>query len=266
MGALPWCFSTLGCVEATLLEVVALADAHAIPLIELRGLDGSLDMAAVLARARQRHPGLCAQLAAARRVRVVGTSFQIITAGEAERADLLAVAAQADALGCPWLRVFGCIAAGYVLDQAGMAAAAATLAWWRDQRAACGFACDLLLETHDAFSAGADCARLRERAGGLGILWDAHHSRYRAGEDIAWTWRELAADVHHVHLKDSVAAADGRRSVLPGAGDEAVRELLALLAAGGYAGAVSLEWERKWEPHLPPLTEALAALARAGWR
>lgn len=261
-----WCFSTLGCVEAGLAEVVALADLHAIPLLELRGLDGSLDLAAALAAAWCGHRDLCLGLREARRVRVLGTSFLLLRDDAAGRDQLLACAAQADALDCPWLRVFGRAGGGLDLADAELERAGATLAWWRGERAARGLRCDLLLETHDVFSSTANCRRLLLIDGGVDLLWDAHHTWAAAGEPFAATWAALGARVRHVHVKDSRLHQGRREGALPGAGEVPIPALLALLREADYAGAVSLEWERHWEPHLPPLADALAALAPAGWR
>jgi hypothetical protein len=41
----------------------------------------------------------------------------------------------------------------------------------------------------------------------------------------------------------------------------ALREAL----GSGYAGAVSLEWERQWHPELPPLADALRSAAARSW-
>lgn len=265
-GGPAWCFSTLGCVEAGLAEVVALADAHAIPLLELRGLDGSLDLAAALAAAWRDHRELCTRLRDDRRVRVLGTSFLLLRDDAAGRDQLLACAAQADALACPWLRVFGRAGHGLELADADLERAGATLAWWRHERAARGLRCDLLLETHDVFSSTANCQRLLAIGDGIDLLWDAHHTWVAAGEPFAATWAALGARVRHVHVKDSRLHQGRREGVLPGAGDVPIPALLALLREAGFAGAVSLEWERHWEPYLPPLAEALAALAPAGWR
>ncbi len=42
---LPRCFSTLGCPSASLDQVQEIARRHDVPLIELRALDGTLELA-----------------------------------------------------------------------------------------------------------------------------------------------------------------------------------------------------------------------------
>lgn len=260
---LSWCFSTLGCVEADLPEVVALADRFAIPGIELRGLGGELDPAAALGGARDRHPELWAELRGQGRVRMIGTSFLLSANGAAERAALLAGAELADALACPWLRVFGRSGDRLDLAEAELDRMEEALRWWGREKAARGLRCGLIVETHDVLSSTANCLRLLARCEAP-ILWDAHHTWCAAGEPFAATWRALGPRIRHVHVKDSAPAQSGRHGCLPGRGDVPIPELLALLRRAAFAGAVSLEWERRWEPHLPELPLALAALT--AWR
>lgn len=69
-------------------------------------------------------------------------------------------------------------------------------------------------------------------------------------------------------MKDSVSRPSARlpyNYTLPGQGEFPMPALRRVLEAGGYAGVLSLEWERMWHPALPPLDEALAAAAAASW-
>jgi sugar phosphate isomerase/epimerase len=267
MVGLSWCFSTLGCGELGLAEVVRLADRFAIPGIELRGLDGSLDIVAVLGRAISEHPELVAGLVAARRVRGIGTSFRLLDDSPAAREELLACALLADRFACPHLRVFGRGGEDLRLTAAEADRGAATVRWWTGERVRRGLSCRLLVETHDVFSSSENCLALLGRtAGGIEVLWDAHHTWCAAGEDFALTWERLGPLVRHVHVKDSRLHDGKREGTMPGQGDVPIPRLLDLLGRAGFGGPVSLEWERWWEPHLPPLPEALAALTSAGWR
>ena len=71
-----------------------------------------------------------------------------------------------------------------------------------------------------------------------------------------------------MHVKDSMPVPSGKPPftyVLPGAGEFPMEALRAALEADGFAGPVSLEWEKFWHPDLPPLDTALAAAAARGW-
>jgi fatty-acyl-CoA synthase len=50
---------------------------------------------------------------------------------------------------------------------------------------------------------------------------------------------------------------DGWQLVLLGEGEVPVREMLGLLAAGGYPGWISVEWEKRWHPEIEPPEVAL---------
>ena len=100
------------------------------------------------------------------------------------------------------------------------------------------------------------------------ILWDAHHTWKKGGEDPLVTWRAIRASVVHVHVKDSVSVPSARHPftyVLPGAGEFPMAPLRAELRAAGFAGPVSLEWERLWHPYLPSLDAALTAATHNRW-
>jgi sugar phosphate isomerase/epimerase len=86
----------------------------------------------------------------------------------------------------------------------------------------------------------------------VAFLWDAHHTCV-AGESPAETFRQLGRYVRHTHLKDSRAPKGDekdRRYVLTGSGEVPVKETVKVLAAGGYGGYYSFEWEKKWHPEI----------------
>ena len=252
-------FSSLGCGELNLAEISALATRFDIRDLELRVISGRLDLPAWFAET-----GLDAAseflASAGQRVIVLGTSVRLFE-GTKGLDELRAFARLARRLGCPWLRIFdGGLRNQPPRDAAGWQPALDLLAAWRDERAASGWTCDVLIETHDALVTNASVVELAARAqDGLNILWDSHHTWAVGGEPIADTWRTLRPWIRHIHVKDSAPAADGKRAyVLPGHGDFPFAELDALLRSDAYDGVLSLEWERHWHPHLPALPAALA--------
>jgi sugar phosphate isomerase/epimerase len=259
----PTCFSTLGCAEFDWPAVAALAHRHALRKVELRALADRLDLPAYL----QAHYGEPAAFAARVRadgltVPVLDTSLNLHRADAAAREAFLAFIPWAEALGTHFLRVFD----GGTFSPAANAApsfapAYETLAWWRELRARNGWHVDMIIETHDSLCSAAEIVRFQQ---GLtepaGILWDTWHTWFKAHEAPADTWRVIAPWVAHVHFKDGLRQPIGEhayRYVPPGQGVYPLAELDALLAAAGYTGSRSLEWERKWHPYLPPLEVAL---------
>jgi sugar phosphate isomerase/epimerase len=263
------CFSSLGCPGASLGEALDLAARHAIPAVELRTLGGTVDLAGYLAATygtparlaahlRERHPAV--------HVVALNASLRLADPVAADRDELATLAAWAEGLRVRWLRVFD---GGRDASDPEIAAAVATLAWWRELRAARGWNVDVMVETHDSLLTATTLQRFLAAAPDARLLWDSHHTWRKGGEDPAATWPALRAHVVHVHAKDSLAVPSARHPftyVLPGDGEFPMPHLRATLAAGGYAGLVSLEWERQWHPYLPPLEDALrTAAARAWW-
>jgi sugar phosphate isomerase/epimerase len=110
------------------------------------------------------------------------------------------------------------------------------------------------LETHDSFSASAVVAELLALvdSAAVGAVWDSHHP-HRVGERPADVWANLGPRILLAQVKDAradPAREDGWQLVLLGEGEVPVRDMLALLDAGGYQGWVSVEWEKRWHPEI----------------
>jgi sugar phosphate isomerase/epimerase len=261
-----YAFSSLGCSQFELDDVIALAARHGIECVELRTLAGSADLPGYFAAryGSPEHLGLHMRDAALSIVSF-GTSLRLVGNEEADRAALLAYVSWAEACGVETLRVFdgGANGTDDELEQA-----LATWHWWSAMRAARGWRVDLAIETHDAFAHEAPLLRLLEALPDCPILWDAHHTWRKGGADPVRTWRLLRDRVKHIHVKDSVPdarAKAGYSYVLPGAGQFPMFELMSVLREDGYEGVLSLEWERHWHPALPALEEALSTARQHDW-
>ena len=261
-------FSTLGCPDDSLDEVMALAAKHGITALELRALGGTVELPAYFGAGWGEPAALATHVAnAGCRVIALDTSFRLIGNSTEDRRALRAFLPWAEALGGVNLRVFD----GGQVDAVDLEEALVTLQWWHDERASSGWRSDLMIETHDSLVTADAIQALADRApaGGVRLLWDAHHTWKKGGEDPVVTWEAIAPMVRHVHVKDSVSTPSARHDftyVLPGDGEFPMRELRSRLSADSYAGPLSLEWERKWHPYLPPLADALAlADARRWW-
>jgi sugar phosphate isomerase/epimerase len=261
------CFSTLGCPDLSLEEVLGLAHRHGFDAVELRALEGTIDLPGLFRRRYGSPDELARRLADAPEVRIAvfDTSFHLVGGSANERGDLLAFAPWALALGVPWLRVFD---GGSAADDASLAEAGRTLAWWAETRAREGWPFDLAIETHDSLGTAGAVRRLLAAAPGARMLWDAHNMWRLSGEDPAATLAAIAPHVVHVHVKDSISRPSGPRAytyVLPGQGEFPMAAVAAGLRERGFDGCVSLEWEKLWHPALGPLDTAIEAAAAAGW-
>ena len=250
-------------------EVLALAEGHGLSAVELRALGGTLDLPEYFSQqfgAPDKIPD--AHLELSRRPRILGlnTSFKLSDTSIARREELLRFVPWAEALNVPRLRVFD---GGGKGDDSELERAADTFVWWRELRERHGWRTDLMIETHDSLFTGETIARFLSLAPGASMLWDTHHTWKRGGEMPAATWRVIKANVVHIHVKDSVSRPSARHPftyVIPGLGEFPSAELFAALRADQFAGPVSLEWEKLWNPEMPSLHEALtAANAKAWW-
>ncbi|PTX95585.1 TIM barrel protein [Opitutus sp. ER46] len=260
-------FSTLGCPDADLRNAVALAERFGLDAIELRALGETINLPAYLA-SEYGSPEAFAEAAGQFRIKIISldTSLHLAEAKAAEREQFLAFLPWAEAAGVRWLRVFD---GGAKLSERGaLAAAAETVAWWRDVRAANGYQADIMVETHNRFFSVPTLQRFLAVAPGTALLWDAHNTWKMGHEDPVTTWRGVHRHIVHVHLKDSISVPTKThpyKFVLPGTGEFPMAAVRAAMQADGFAGTQSLEWEKLWHPDLPSLETALRAAQEHHW-
>lgn len=258
-------FSTLGCPETTLAEAFALAERHGLQAVEIRALEGTLDIVGRLEAAFGSPEGLSEFLRGARtRVAAFGSSLKLAEATKADWDALERMASWAEAAGGAPLRVFD----GGGPDEVGAPArAAGNVRLWRALRARHSWKTDIVVETHDALVTAGRILSFAAACPGTRILWDSHHTWRKGGEDPLDTWRPIRGLVAHIHLKDSVGRpqrSPGYAYVPPGLGEFPMAPLRAALRAE-FGGVASLEWERFWHPELPGIEDALACAAARGW-
>lgn len=258
-------FSSLGCPQATLAQVFALAEKHGLQFVELRMLGGSIDLPVYFKEHYKTPTGLAAATAgSAVRVLALDGSMRLIGNTEADREALLAWVPWAEAAGIRWLRVFD---GGKTADDGEIAHAAATLHWWASLRRERGWRVDLMIETHDSLTSTPAIQRLLSARTDVHILWDTHHTWKKGGEDPVATWRALHEHIVHIHIKDSIPVPSARHPftyVLPGDGGFPAAGLVRVLRTE-YSGGLSLEWEKQWHPYLPELDEPLRVAAERQW-
>jgi fatty-acyl-CoA synthase len=230
-------FSSLACPGWTVEQIADAAGRYGYDAIEWRLADGEL-----LGPRTPRHvweriaacgvPAVC-----------LDTSAAFVQADDGGRAKAVAMSTamgeRAKQIGAPAIRVF----AGQVAEDVNVET---LIGPTREALAAAGATMPsdvaLLIETHDAWSRGADIARLVPD--GVGVLWDVAHS-VRADESPRETLEHIGVP-GLVHVKD----AAGPKLVHLGEGDVPLDETIAALRGVGYDGALSLEWEKLWHPGL----------------
>lgn len=275
-----WLFaaSTLGVVDEPLQDTVAMLERHGVGAVELRSADGAFVHPALPGPARAAVREACS--AAHIEIFAVASRVKIAAAGdddEVVRALVGELRLAAD-LGARYVRVFpGAPALAVSSDRvpqleedAAEVEARAVRRLLAVQEVAADLGVRPVIETHDSHPRGVDVARILRRldreapAHLVGAIWDVLHP-WRVGETLEVTAEALLPylldDRGYVQIKD-VAHPGDTTPVLQGSGTVPVLAMLDLLATADYRGPVSLEWERFWNPHVPPLADAVVAAAR----
>jgi sugar phosphate isomerase/epimerase len=259
-------FSTLGCAEFELDEALGLAARHGLDAIEIRALGGTIDLVSYFTERFGSPAHLAKALEASSvSVRAFDTSLHLVGATSQAKEEFLRYLPWAEAAGVRSLRVFD---GGETGDEGELAEAVSTLQWWRETARREGFRADIIIETHDFLALPGAIARFIEVAPDCALLWDTHHTWRKGGEDPVETWKQVRHNTRHLHIKDSISRPGPRLPysyVLPGSGEFPMAALRSALHADGYAGIMSLEWERLWHQDLPPLDLALRAAQKNGW-
>ena len=110
----------------------------------------------------------------------------------------------------------------------------------------------VIIESHGDFTDSPTLLEILKTAAmpNVALLWDAHHTFVAGKEDPATTFKALGSYVRHTHLKDSKPEGAGVRYVLTGDGTVPVRDTVNVLARSGYRGYYGFEWEKAWHPEI----------------
>src|ERR1700732_4427468 len=274
MNALRIAFSTLAFPDAPLAEAISLGSSWGYAGVELRVVDGQLIDSSMSATERAR----VKQTIAAAHLPIVSVESSFILTADDAGPEVRRFLELANDWESPLIRVYGGpLAEEPRARRTQIEKAAKILQGAAPLAEQLGVA--VAIETHDSFSASSVVADLLAMVDSrwVGALWDTHHP-YRMGESPAEVYGHIGPRVLHVQAKDARRSAEhkgGWQLVPLGEGEIPVREIIELLAAGGYRGYLSVEWEKYWHPeienpevalpqHLKVLEEWVQELAREG--
>jgi sugar phosphate isomerase/epimerase len=266
----PLAFSTLGCPKWEWKKILDFAQQHGFAAIELRGLEGNLDLPAHPVFAADRMEQTKKEIKAANlKIACVSSSANLYMDDPTKRAKELADARRfidlASTLGSPCVRVFGGKAesdknpAPDAETKARVAAGLRELGTYAGPRNV-----TVIIESHDHFTASTTLKDVLTQAASehVGLLWDAHHTFATSNEDPESTVKQLGPWIRHTHLKDSVGSGEDRHYVLTGRGNVPVERQIKALEAIGYKGFYCFEWEKMWHPDIDEPEIAIADYAR----
>jgi len=262
---LPIGFSTLGCPAWEWGKILDFAQANGFSAVELRGLQGNMDLPSRPEFAADRIEQSKKDVAAhGLGISCVSSSAHMHEIDPDKHAAQLADARKfidlAAALGAPNVRVFGNDTVGtreQSIEHVGTA-----LRQLGDYAGPKNVT--VIIESHGGFTDSPTLKAILEKADHphVALLWDAHHTYVSGKEDPAFTIEQLGKYIRHTHLKDSVKQGNDVHYVLTGRGEVPVKRQVQLLAATGYKGSFSFEWEKVWHPDIDEPEVAIADYAK----
>jgi sugar phosphate isomerase/epimerase len=248
-------FSTLGCPQWGLKKIAAAARTYGYDSIELRALEGSLNLLD--------HPELQSTVVEQTRaffndeglsICSVDTSCAFHAMDELERRENIETAVRyaelAARLGAPLVRVFPNEVPAGAKREATRDRIVNSLGELVERMPT---GVRVGLETHGDFAAGSATADIVRRVAhpNLVIIWDVANS-FAAEETIAASAQAVAPYLAHVHLRDAKPQGEGRDwlPTLTGQGQVPLTETISVLRGMNYEGYVSFEWEKYWHPEI----------------
>lgn len=280
---LPIAFSTLGCPAWEWQKILNFASTHGFAAVELRGLQGNLDLPSHPVFAPSRIAQTRAEiLSHDLRIACVSSSASLHEEEPSARAKQLSDARRfidlAASLDSPYIRVFCGNSGGprQKPDNQLRARVASGLKELGDYAGPKNVT--VLIESHDNFTSAEVLGDVLTRADAphTGLLWDAHHTFADAGDSPEYSVAQLGRWIHHTHLKDSVTSVKSndenlvqsgsekaeRKYVLTGRGSIPIQRQIAALRKINYPGYFCFEWEKVWHPDLEDPEIAIADFAR----
>ena len=243
-------FSTLGCPNWTLNEILAAAKDLGYDGIELRGLgeDIYLPDAKLFTEGCGR---ICAELSARGLfIPCISTDCTLQEADEAILAQTHAYIDLAAKLHAPYIRVLGDTAPepGENVDTERVTERLIRLAPEAAEKGV-----TMLLESNGVYADTKLLAETLHRVNhpAVAALWDINHPVRYANETPEETYANIGPYVRHIHVKDTAVDENGQIVYkMLGYGTLPLKEAFALLKRDGFTGCISLEWTKRWHNEL----------------
>ena len=255
-------FSTLGCPDWQLPQIVQTARRLGYDGVELRAVGGSLELldrpeftADHLPSSRalfeDQHIEICC----------VDTSCTFHSPNSPERREQVELALKhaelATRLGAPLIRVFPDKIQTGVSREATRDYIVESLQQVAERLPD---AVTVALETHGDFAQAETAAEIMTLVNHprVKLIWDVANSA-AAGDSISHAGRTVQPFLSHIHLRDArpVIGSEHWLPVLVGAGNVSFSETLAVIKELNYDGYVSFEWEKYWHPEIEESEVAL---------
>jgi len=254
------CFSTLGCTEYSVSELVELSKRFSINAVEMRGLGGVMNVYEGEAFSHENTASTLKTFSdAGISFPVLGTSIACheVFGGKKKLDDCLKDISFAKKIGAKYIRVFGnkktdtCSSpevATVLLDLCALAAP---------------YGITVLLEVHGDYNSTEMLSPITSALSdteNFGLIWDICHTDAIYGDGWEEFYLAMKPYIRHIHIKDRNRTTMKLTPV--GEGDLPIKAITKRLITDGYDGFISLEWERKWHKELSPIEDALPDFVR----
>ncbi len=257
-------FSTLGCPDWTLDEIISFATRNKYQGIEFRGLKREMDLYKCPEFADKASIKNTLEKLAANRLAVVnlGSSCTLHFAKPEERKKQLDEGKKfidlARQLHCPFIRVFP---NNFPKDQTReqtmdlIASGLLELATY-----AKGSNVKVLMETHGELVHTDDLVQIMQQVNHkqAGLLWDFCNMWSVTREEPSYMYQQLKPYIYHTHIKDARIVNGQPQYVFLGKGEVPIFKAVDLLTRDNFSGYYSFEWEKLWHPELDAPELAIA--------
>lgn len=248
-------FSTLGCPKWTFSQVIQQATASKYAGIEIRGIQGELNLPA--------HPIFSASQIATTKQQLKDANLKIVNLGSSANLHFLDPKKRqsnldeakrfidlAHQLTCPYIRVFPNDLPKEQSEQETLNAIIQGLIELGDYAKSSGV--KVLLESHGKVIQSDMLAHIMKEANHpqVGLVWDFYNMWSVTKESPAKVYEVLKKYIYHTHIKDANVTNSGETYTLLGEGNTPLKEALHALKQGNYSGYYSFEWEKLWHPEL----------------
>ncbi|MEP6726351.1 MAG: sugar phosphate isomerase/epimerase family protein [Bacteroidota bacterium] len=257
-------FSTLGCPDWSVQQIIDFAAAHGYQGIELRGILKQMDLTKCNEFSSPAKITDTLARMKAKKLQFVdlGSSCNLHFADPAKRKENLDGAKQfidlAQQIHCPYVRVFP---NNFPKDQEKKATIDLIVKGLQELGDyAKGKNVMVLMETHGEVVHSEDLATIMQSVNHpqTGLIWDVANMWTITKEPPAQVYDKLKKYIHHTHIKDAKLVNGEPQYVFLGKGEVPIFEAIDLLQKGGYKGYYSFEWEKMWHPELAAPELALA--------
>ena len=262
-------FSTLGCPDWTLDQIISFAAQHGYKGIELRGLQRQLDLIKCTEFSNAENITATIKKMKEKGLQFVnlGSSSTLHFAEGAERQKNLEDGKRfidlAQELQCPFIRVFP---NNFPKDQDKNATIDLIIKGLLElAEHAKGSIVSVLIESHGDLVKIEDLLKVMQGAAHpqVGMIWDITNMWTATQESPLLAYKQLKKYIRHTHVKDA-KLIDGKLAyTLLGKGEVPIFEAVDELFKGGYKGYYSFEWEKLWHPEIAEPEIALADYPKA---